>query len=302
MNLEEREERELWRAVAAHLPGGRVGPVVELGAGLDHRAWEVDGALIVRCATDPDPAHRAVEVEREARLLAVVAGVSPLPVPEVAFTVPELGCLAYRRLPGVPLLNLPLSERLARARPLAATLGGLLAALHGLPGERLDGLVEVDDEPLEGWRDEAAETYRAVRGEVPAAHRPAVEGFLAARPPDRGEVLVFSHSDLGAEHVLVDPATWTVTGVIDWADAARTDPAVDLGLLLRDLGPAALDDPLTGGPIGGPTGGEDPAARTARARFYARCKLLEDLAYGLQTGKNPYTANSLAALAWLFPP
>jgi hypothetical protein len=34
------------------------------------------------------------------------AAISPLPVPEPGFIVPELGVLAYRKLPGVPLLDL----------------------------------------------------------------------------------------------------------------------------------------------------------------------------------------------------
>jgi aminoglycoside phosphotransferase (APT) family kinase protein len=44
-------------------------------------------------------------------------------------------------------------------------------------------------------------------------------------------VPVFSHNDLGIEHVLIDPGTWTVTGIIDWSDAAIVDPAIDFGLL-----------------------------------------------------------------------
>jgi len=51
---------------------------------------------------------------------------------------------------------------------------------------------------------------------------------------------VFSHNDLGIEHVLGTPATAAVTGVIDWGDAALIDPACDFGLLYRDLGAAAL--------------------------------------------------------------
>jgi hypothetical protein len=38
-----------------------------------------------------------------------------------------------------------------------------------------------------------------------------------------------------------------------------------------------------------------------RAHFYARCSVFEDLAYGLQTGRDTYVDKSLAALAWLFP-
>jgi hypothetical protein len=38
-----------------------------------------------------------------------------------------------------------------------------------------------------------------------------------------------------------------------------------------------------------------------RARFYARCKVFEDLAYGIQTAQDRYRPKSLATLAWLSP-
>jgi hypothetical protein len=58
--------------------------------------------------------------------------------------------------------------------------------------------------------------------------------------------------------------------VIDWTDAARSDPARDLGLLYRDLGSeVAL---AVAEALDGPPGADD---RT-RIRFHARCKWLED--------------------------
>jgi aminoglycoside phosphotransferase (APT) family kinase protein len=283
--------------VAAHLPGHRTGSVVPAGAGLDHAAYEVDGELIVRFDHAPDPAARPAAVEREARLLAAVAAVSPLPVPEPAFADAGLGCLAYRRLPGIPLLDVPGPRRAACAAPVAAALGELLAALHRAPVDRLAGLVDAEDRPPAEWLREAKETFPAVAGEVPAARRAAVETFLAAPPPDPEHAPAFSHNDLGIEHVLVDPATCAVTGVIDWSDAAIVDPASDFGRVYRDLGPAAVDAALA-------AYGAEPAGTARlreRATFYARCALLEDLAYGLETGRNSYASKSLAALAWLFP-
>ena len=163
--------------------------------------------------------------------------------------------------------------------------------------ERLAALVDVDDQPLAEWRDEAARTYATVAGAVPAAHRRPVEAFLAAPPPVEGWTNVFSHNDLGIEHVLVDPGTWTVTGVIDWSDAAIVDPAVDFGLLYRDLGPAATNAAL--GRYR--TRAVDRAALAERAVFYARCGVFEDLAYGIRTGRDAYVDKSLAAMAWLYP-
>ena len=83
------------------------------------------------------------------------------------------------------------------------------------------------------------------------------------------------HGDLGAEHVFVEGGH--ITGVIDWGDAAIGDPALDHGRLMRDLGVDL---------------GE-------RARLYAVCTALEDLAFGLETGNERYRVNALAALAEL---
>jgi aminoglycoside phosphotransferase (APT) family kinase protein len=285
------------RLVAAHLPGGRVDSVVAVGEGTDNLAYEVNDELIVRWSKEPDAAARAAAVEREARLLAAVAAISPLPVPEPSFTVPKQGWLAYRKLPGMPLLDLPQPDQPAHASSIAATLGELLTALHAAPLARMAALVDVDDQPLAQWGREAAQTYATVAAAVPTEHRRAVAAFLEAAPPAGGWTPVFSHNDLGIEHVLVDPDTWTVTGIIDWGDAAIVDPAVDFGLLYRDLGPAAVHSAMGSYRIEG----NDLAPLAERAVFYASCKILEDLAYGIQTGRDIYVDKSLAAMAWLFP-
>lgn len=268
--------------MAAHLPGYRVGSVTPIGSGLDNVAYDVNGELIVRFQRKPDPSL----LDREARLLAAVAAVTPVPVPEPVFTAPGYGCLAYRKLPGTPLLDLPRGD----TAPTAHTLGRFLAALHGL---RIDFVV-ADVQPLIDWRREAAELYPTVAAHIPPAYRRRVEAFLGAPPPEDGYPLVFSHNDLGIEHVLVDPDTWTVTGVLDWSDAALVDPAYDFGLLFRDLGPGALRAALD-------AYGRSVAGLADRAAFYARCSLFEDLAYGIETGRRRYVDKSLTALEWLFP-
>src|ERR1700754_2855216 len=119
--------------VLAHLPGYRVDSVVSLGEGLDNVAYEVNGELIVRCSKEPDPEWRARLVDRDARLLAAVAEVAPVPVPSPTFVDAQRGCLAYRKLPGVPLLDVASSLRADDRTSIVATLGEVLAALHAVP-------------------------------------------------------------------------------------------------------------------------------------------------------------------------
>lgn len=279
------------RAVlAGHLPEMRVASIASLGEGLDHVGYLVNGDLIVRFGK---ASEGAAGVEREARLLEVVAAISPLPVPEPVVVAADEGCLVYRRLPGVPLLELLERERCAHAGAVATALGRLLRELHATPLDRLSGLVEREDFPPSQDLEDAAGHVEIAAGAIPASYRRAVDAFLAEPPPAAGTRLVFSHNDLGIEHVLVEPAGGAVTGIIDWSDAALVDPAADFGLILRDLGPHALDAALAA---------YAPADDLPRDRvlFHARCALLEDLAYGIEEARPAYAEKSLAGLGRLF--
>jgi aminoglycoside phosphotransferase (APT) family kinase protein len=269
--------------VSVGLPGYTVRTVTRLGAGLDNVAYEVNDELVVRIAREAD------SVRREAALLARVGEVSPLPVPEPVFTLAEHNCVAYRKLPGTPLIDIPIADRTTYAAAIGAELGAFLAVLQTSDADRWTDLVDIDNEPLADWRDEAAEHYADVSATLSPNHHRKVEPFLRDPLPERAHELVFSHNDLGIEHVLVTPGTNKPTGIIDWSDAALCDPARDFGLILRDLGPAALDAALPAG-----------ESLRDRARFYARCSLLEDLHYGLETSRAPYIDKSLAALHWVF--
>lgn len=284
------EQERTVRAVLAGR-GHRPGSLTLIGAGLDHAAYVVDGQVVVRVATGAD---RDDQVRREAELLRRVAAVSTVPVPLPLWTEPESGCLAYRRLPGRPLLRLP--DATASASAVGAQLGRLLARLHGQPPGDWSDVVCVEHPPLEAWLAQAREDYTAVTEHVPVSYRCAVEAFLGGAPPQPDATPVLCHNDLGIEHVLVDGGG-VVTGILDWSDAAVTDPSRDLALVYRDLGRPALQAALG---VYSPLGAE--AGLLARARYYARCALLEDLAHGLRSGQHPYTAKSLAGLAWLFSP
>lgn len=290
-------DQQIRSVVVAHIPDYQIDSVLQLGEGMDNIAYVVNDELIVRFSKGSDRKQRALRVHREASVLAIVAAVSPLPVPLPTFTVAKQGCLAYFKIPGVPLLDLSPQQRSAHAASIAATLGEFLSAIHAVPVDRLAELMDTDDDRPVEWRRDAVDAYAKIAAQVPLRYRRAVEAFLDASPPDDEYALAFSHNDLGIEHVLVDPGTATVTGIIDWSDAAIADPAYDFGLLYRDLGPLALD-----AAIGGyRTDLKGVESLRDRAEFYARCSVFEDLAFGIGRRQDTFIDHSIAALEWLFP-
>ena len=134
--------------VRAGAPGFQVRSVALLGEGPDNLAYEVNGELVVRVSKEPDPARRAGLISAEARLLAAVAGISPLPVPEPLCTDREHGCWAHAKIPGVPLLDIPQPQRLAHAPAIGTALGGFLAALHAAPPGQKAQLAGPDEVPM----------------------------------------------------------------------------------------------------------------------------------------------------------
>ena len=288
--------RDVTRLVAAHLPDAAVVSVSRLGEGWDNVTYEVNGEIIVRFSKVTDERERAALVQREERILRMVARLTAMPVPRTLFISLDDGCIAYLKIAGISLLEASAAARATHATTVGAALGVWLKDLHAAPvDEAMDA--GVDAQQMDGWLADAATSYSQAGGTVPSRHRGAIEDFLHAQPPERGDTLVFSHNDLGADHVIADPSTWEITGVIDWTDAARVDPAVDFGYIYRDLGPRALDAMLDGYAA-------SDAARSSlrdRAAFYARCSVLEDLAYGVAAQRDVYIAQAVASLEWLFP-
>ncbi len=281
---------EIRALLARHLPGYEVRSLSRLGEGLDHVSYEVNGELIVRKSKEADPSRRGDATRREVALLTAVAEVSTLPVPESVFAGVSAGVMAYSRLPGLPLIDHPVAD----PAHLAPALGGFIGRLHQASLEKMGKLVERDSCPLTTWLEGAERDYGEIAERVPAPSRPLIEDFLGRRPPAEPQVVAFCHNDLGAEHVLVDVEANAVTGIIDWTDAAVTDPVRDLALIYRDLGPETFE--LT---LDHYEGNLDDTDRE-RAVFYARCKLLEDIACGVRTGASPYAEAGLAHLARTF--
>jgi aminoglycoside phosphotransferase (APT) family kinase protein len=266
--MNERARQRATESLRAHVPELAGVPVVELGHGLENAAF-LAGELVVRVANGRS-------VTREARLLEVVTQHVSVPVPVPRFADEDAGVLAYPLLPGRPLLGRSPSPGLARP------LGRFLRELHAIDMAVVDDLVPIEDADPRNWLEDLDGPPELVR-------------LLHASVPGRTRQRVLAHTDLGAEHILEQDGV--LTGLIDWSDAAITDPALDFARLYRDFGPEFLTEALDS--YGGLD--EDDEAMT-RITYFARCAALEDLAFGREHRRSQYTRAAQRSLAWLFPP
>jgi len=258
--LSEDEDSLLTRLARSHGLWDPDAEAVVLTRGPENTTFSV-GDIIVRRS------DRIAEQAREVALLGALAAAVSVPIPTPLFHDASEGAFAYRRLPGTPLL-------LCDERGSASVEEGLVEVLRALRGAEPVRRLPTDAYPNEEMHRDAVRHFAEVRGHLTVEQAVAVAHFLAEDPPaERGDTAP-QHNDLGAEHILVD-RDGNLTGILDWTDAARTDPARDIGSIYRDLGPdlafrvsEALGQPVT-------------ADESARIRFFACCRWIEDVAYAV---------------------
>jgi len=265
--------------------------VALLGSGTDHHAFDVGGRFVFRV---PRSAEAASGAERERRLTSMLAPRLPLAIPLHRFVVEPserlpFGASGYERLPGEP--GLLRGAGSPRRREVAHVLGAFLRALHDvdvvLAAEV--GAPPDDDPTRDEWSAQAIEDVARALGEglIDADTAASLRGYLAA-PPAGSYRPTLVHGDFAAEHVLLD-AEGAITGVIDWTDAMIGDPALDLAGLFHWGGAEMVSEALE------TYGAWDPEA-VARARWFAACRAVADIVFGVDEGKPEYVAAGQCAL------
>jgi aminoglycoside 2''-phosphotransferase len=89
------------------------------------------------------------------------------------------------------------------------------------------------------------------------------------------------HSDLKPDHVLHDPASGQLTGVLDWGDVSLGDPDFDLAVCGIFFGPQFLARLLHHLPD------RDPDVVRDKAHFFTTLRCLQDIRYDLDYGDRP---------------
>jgi aminoglycoside phosphotransferase (APT) family kinase protein len=224
------------RLLAEQFPQLSELPIRLFGAGWDNTVYAVGAEWVFRF---PRREIVVTGIETEIDVLPDLAPWLPIPIPVPEhvgapsddFPWPFFGA---RLLPGIELGDAPQTPR----EPVASQLGRFLRTLHG--GEVLDALGARLQENLTRRADMelrvpvAVEKFAAIESlwSAPDHVRALLDEALTLPPPEPKAVC---HGDLHFRHVLVDGDR--VSGVIDWIDLCRGEPALDLQLVWSALAP-----------------------------------------------------------------
>lgn len=192
-----------------------------------NRRW-----VLRQARTDP------VAFDRETGLLLALAGHLPgelaacLPLPIVSGP----GWHLCRDLPGVPTGRQALTDLAPRQQDrLLTQLAQLLAAVHAAP---LPVAAAATPHDAAQWTQlmatAEAKLFPLLSPSLKQTIQAALADMAAAPLAAGGPALI--HDDLHPAHLLHDPATGTLTGLLDFGRAGRGDAAVDLAGLLYNWG------------------------------------------------------------------
>lgn len=240
------DERRVRYLIALAFPELTVRTIRPFGDGWANQAWLANESLVFRF---PKTARAAASMLKEISLMPELANALPVPVPDFHYAAPAGApghpwpFAGYPLVPGMPVARL---GRDSLGPGFAAAVGDFLTALHGFPVFRALALGVPGGTPRD-WKAHYTDWYLQTRELIQPYLAPAeqvqvddfIGGFLR---DDRNFTFtpVLLHHDLSDDHLLADPATGVLTGVIDFEDAIVGDPAFDFIGLAR-LGTQVFD-------------------------------------------------------------
>ncbi|MEX0875812.1 MAG: phosphotransferase [Actinomycetota bacterium] len=200
--------------------------VVPFGGGWNNDMFLVDDEWLFRF---PRREQDVEFFEREVALLPLVGKVIGVRIP----VIEKLGAPgphfpypfgAYRLITGVASDEAPFLDE-----SFAVELGGALSRLHAMDVSQFPPNPDGEWDTPEDRQRWLLSDVELVRSRTPDDIHDLVEPYLqgsVAVPVDPGLHCVI-HNDIGDDHLIVDPSTGRLTGIIDWADMLIGDAARD---------------------------------------------------------------------------
>jgi aminoglycoside phosphotransferase (APT) family kinase protein len=224
--------------IRASLPSLSTDRLTFLGSGWEFDTYLTSDRWVVRF---PRRDETATLFERERRIHELLVQYLPsnvaLPrvecvgLPSAGFPYPVA---AHRYIAGSPVDELTSSW----LPSLARQIGHVLGTIHGIPEDaaRQAGVLglQTEDPTEEGrriWVENGIDSLSR-RGDLDPVVRKALAWVSRVSIPSGFDgPLALIHQDLSPEHVLADPATGRITGILDWTDAILGDAARDFVFL-----------------------------------------------------------------------
>ena len=224
---------ELVSAIEEAFPelAGIISPLTFLGEGYEFVAFESSNGFVFRFPKREEAARKQMV---ENSLLPELSSALPveIPLPSLqAAASPRCpwGFHGYRKLPGIAVADLQNFEDLLPR--LAPQIAGFLVALHSFPVDRVLALSVPDNG---SWLEDFREMHEFLLAELESRltstelHRVDEWWQAFLRTAEWWSFSpVLTHNDFGPAHVLIQPETLTVTGVIDFGDVVVGDQALD---------------------------------------------------------------------------
>jgi aminoglycoside phosphotransferase (APT) family kinase protein len=276
--------------ISTAFPQFRDRRAVFLAEGWDFQVFEVGAGWLFRF---PKREESAVRLTKEYHLLSDLKQWVSLPIPDYqCFCEPHGDSgwpfAGYIKIPGTPG---DVAEPIDWPT-VARQLGIFLAELHAYPVDRaLEAGVPREKRSLARWRDEALAGLEGI-GSLPLDRRDLCNHLKSDPTGYASGTPRLVHNDLWAEHILIDPRTLGVSGIIDWGDAAVGDPAIDLAPVYAWRGEQGLRDVLAHYPA---TISSDIVDR---ARYLATCLAIRNLKLGQDLEHPQWIEAGRQALRW----
>jgi aminoglycoside phosphotransferase (APT) family kinase protein len=235
--------RQVESALAGVRPDLRVDSLRLLRAGMASVALLLESRAMSLVLRFPRSLEGAAGIEVESRLLPELAGRLEVAIPRFVLTAPNpLGPGRFCGYPLVPGESLPADQwrlrGLLAAPGQARRVAGLLDAVHAFPADRARelGVPEWD------LSQDFTEGLARIRSDVlPLLPWEAARTLLATWEGYLGDAANFAysptliHADVALEHLMVTGSQ--ISGLIDFGDAAVSDPDYDLSFLWPQAGP-----------------------------------------------------------------
>ncbi len=233
------ESRQLARRIEECFPGFKVNKSKRILAGWDNIVLEVNGKYIFRFPRFPVSEEH---LRTDLKIVPFLNNNLSVAVPKYQFvwrgSKKQPGWFAgYPKIPGEPLTVG--AFRRAWVENLAESITRFLRELHNLDTSAKE-LAILPRRAPKGNVDSLKKTYSRVRRAVyPLLDHGTtrhIDKFFATLLEDFDKSnfdATFVHGDLTSGNILLEPASGTVTGILDWADAVIGDPALDFAGLFE---------------------------------------------------------------------